>query len=66
MRLSDFYWDYDVVKLMDGYWKFDLRDHSFVVAEVQETFQRHVMPRCAYDVVTRHKLYSFEGMVWRV
>ena len=39
---------------MDGYWKFDLRDHSFAVPEVQETFQRHVMPRCAYDVITRH------------
>ena len=56
VRLSDVYWDYKMVKLMDGYWKFDLRNHAFVFPEVRETFQRHIMPRYAFDVITGHEL----------
>jgi len=51
---------------MDEYWKFDLRDHFFAFPEVRETIQRHIVPHCAFDIVTRHELYSFYDMVWPV
>jgi len=32
---------------MDGYWKFDLRNHAFAFSKVRETFHRHVVSCCA-------------------
>ena len=41
---------------MDGYWKFDLRNHVFAFPEVRETFQRHIVSRYAFDVIPSHEL----------
>jgi len=59
VRVSDVYWNYDVVKLMDGCRESYLLDHSFVFSEVQEAFHRHIVSFCAIDVVAGHELYSF-------
>ena len=58
MRLADIYWDYDMVKLVDGCKESYYFDDTFVFYEVQEACPRHVMSFRAFDEVAGHELYS--------
>jgi len=58
VRRADMYWDYNMVKQVDGCRGGNLFDHTFVFPEVQEAFLRHVMSFRAFDEVAGHELYS--------
>ena len=71
MGLSDVYWDDKMIKQVKGNWKLSLRNHAFAFSGVSETFQRHVEPSFAFDIIIGHELQTLQGtacqaLFWQV
>jgi len=71
MGISDVYLNYQMIEQVNGHWEFNRRDHAFTFPGILETFQRHIKPSFAFDVVTGHELQSLQDTVchvlfWRI
>ena len=66
MGLSDVYWNNKMIEQVNGHWEFDLRDHTFAFPVISETFQLHIEPSFAFDVIIGHELQSLQGTACHV
>jgi len=42
MGISDVYWNYKMIKQVNGHWEFNLCDYAFAFPGILETYLRHV------------------------
>jgi len=66
MEISDVYWNHKMIEHVNGHWEFNLRDHAFTFPGIWETFQRHIEPSFAFDVIIGHELQPLQGTVCHV